>query len=183
MVEKIKAVLIFEMLGRPVEHLKNTLVQFVEKISQEDGVEILNKKIHEPKKIEEAKQELFTTFAETELSFKDMPSMFKIIFMYMPSHIEIIEPEEIKIKNFDLNILMTELARKLHQYDEIAKKLSIERSILQRQLQGQGMQPAISPPQQQKPEEAGKTKETKKKSKIEKSKGKKVKKKSRKKKK
>ena len=162
--DKIKTILIFEMLGRPAEHLKNTLFQFIDKISQEKGVEVVNKKIHEPKRLEEAKEELYTTFAETEFNFQDLPSMLKIVFMYMPSHIEIIDPEELRIKNFDLNVLMSELARKLHQYDEITKRLAIERNILYRQLQEQGIQPAIQvlgQQAQQKVEEVKKEKKKK----------------------
>jgi len=134
MVEKIKAIVIFEMLGRPADYLKETLKKFIDKVNNEKGVKILGKKIKKPKKLEQAKQELYTTFAEAELEFEDMQAMFKIIFIYMPSHIDIISPEEIKIKNFDLNVLMTELARRLHQYDEITKRLSAERNILYTRL-------------------------------------------------
>jgi len=147
---EIKAMLIFEMLGRPAEHLKKTLKGFIEKLSQESGVKITSKKINEPKKIEDAKEELFTSFAETEIEFKDIISLMRIVFIYMPSHIEIISPEEIKIKNFDLTSLMTEIARKMHQYDEIAKGMMIERSILYRQLQQHGIEPAIQIPQSSK---------------------------------
>lgn len=164
MSEEIKAILIFEMLGRPAEHLKNTFGQFIDKISQEDGLEILNRKINEPKKVEQAQQELFTTFSEVEINFKNLLSLLKIIFVYMPSHIEITNPSELKIKNFELNSIMTELARKLHQYDEVAKRLAIERAILQRQLQQQGIQPAIPLTEQQEQvqqQEAQKTKKAK----------------------
>ena len=140
---KIKVFLIFEMLGRPVEHLKKTLSDFIDKLGKEEGVEIKNKEIHEPKRVEESKQEIYTTFTEVEIEFKDMPSLYKIVFTYMPSHIEIVEPEELRIKNFDLNLLMNELIRRLHQYDEIVKGLAIERGIMQQQLQQAGIQPAI----------------------------------------
>ncbi len=143
MENSIKALVIFEMLGRPAGYLKETLIKFIDKISQEEGIEIVSKKIHEPKRLEKAQSELFTTFSEVEMNFKNMNNLFKIIFVYMPSHIEIISPEELRIKNFDLNTLANELARRLHQYDEIAKRLNIEREILQRQLQQQDVKPAI----------------------------------------
>ena len=141
MADEIKSILIFEMLGRPAEHLKSTFEQFINKLSEEEGVEILNKKINEPKRLEKTKQELFTTFAETEINFKNLQSLIKILFLYMPSHIEILSPSELRIKNFDIATLTNELVRKLHQYDEIAKRLAIERAILQKQLQ-QHIQPA-----------------------------------------
>ncbi len=139
--DSIKALVIFEMLGRPADYLKDTLVKFLDRISKEEGIEIVNKKIHEPKKMERT-EDLFTTFSEVEIDFKNMNNLFKIIFVYMPSHVEIISPEELRIKNFDLNSLTNELVRRLHQYDELAKRLNIEREILQNQLQQQGVKPA-----------------------------------------
>ena len=165
---EIKAFLIFEMLGRPAEHLKKTLIEFTEKLDKELGIKIINKKINEPKKIEDAKEELYTSFAETEIEFKDINSLLRIVFVYMPSHVEITNPEEIRIKNFDLTSLMSELARKLHQYDEIAKGLMIERSILQRQLEQQGIKPAI--PQATQQQQAQQVKKSTKKKQTKKSK-------------
>lgn len=132
---EIKTILIFEMLGRPIEHLKSTFEQFVDKIAKEEGFNVCNKKIHEPKRIENSKQELFTTFAELEINFKDFLNFSKAILFYMPSHVEIISPEEIQIKNFDLNSVSNELISRLHQYDEIAKRLIMENNILQAQIQ------------------------------------------------
>lgn len=158
MVNKIKAILIFEMLGRPAEHVKSALGQFIDKISEEKGVEIIDKKINEPKRVEQAKQELFTTFSEIEFEFQDLPTFLKIIFLYMPSHVEVTEPSKMELENYDFNSLMNEIIRRLHQYDEIAKKMVIERNILQKQLQQQGVRPAVppllQPPEQQTKEQA-----------------------------
>ncbi len=148
---KIRAILIFEMLGRPVEHLKSTLEEFVGKVSREEGIEILNSNLHEPKRVEDMQQEIYTTFAETEIQFKDINSLLRIIFVYMPSHIEIISPSEFQVKNFEIGTLMSEITRKLHQYDEIAKRLAIERNILMKQLQDIGVRPAILQLQAQQP--------------------------------
>ena len=51
--KKIKAAVIFEMMGRPPEHLKETMNKLIDTIGQEKGVNILKKKIHEVKKIED----------------------------------------------------------------------------------------------------------------------------------
>ena len=134
---EIKAILIFEMLGRPLEHLKKTLSDFIDKLAEEDGVKVINKKVSEPKKLEDAKQEFYTTFAETEIDFKDLNTLLKILFIGMPAHTEVISPEDIKLKNFDLNTVINELTRRLHQYDEVVKRLSIERQMMIKQLQEQ----------------------------------------------
>lgn len=141
MAGKMRVMFIFEMLGRPAEHLKKTLEEFVERIGKENGIEIRNKVINEPKKIETSGQELYTSFAEIEAEVKDILSLIRLVFTHLPSHIEIIEPEEIKSRNSELNNLMNELTIRLHRYDEIAKSLAIERKILIEQLQGLGVQP------------------------------------------
>ena len=133
--EKIKAVMIFEMMGRPADHLKDTIIKFIESLDKEKDMQVLNKKISEPKKLEESKQELFTTFAETEIEFENVTKLFAIFFGYMPSNIEIVEPVEFKMKNFEFSTLANELTRKLHQYDEIVKRIAAENTILKKKLQ------------------------------------------------
>jgi len=134
MAENIRTVMIFEMLGRPPEHLKQSMEHFIGQVSNEKGVEVLNKNIGEPKKIEKSEQELFTSFAELEINFDNLNSLLKILFVYMPSHIEIVYPQELRMKNTDISTLTNELVRKLHQYDEITKRLTMEVRILQNQI-------------------------------------------------
>jgi hypothetical protein len=120
--KKIKAMFIFEILGRPPEHVKKTLGELVDKLGELPGIEISNKKIHEPKPVEDENAKgLFTSFAEVEVLSDNLNDILKLVFHAMPSHIEIIGPEELTFKNFDLSSTLSTLATKLHRYDEIAK--------------------------------------------------------------
>ncbi len=132
---EIKTILIFELLGRPPEHLKETLSGLIDKVAKDEGVKIVERKISEPKKVEKAQQDLYTTFAEVGADFRDLKSLMSVAFAYMPSHIEILSPAELNMKNFELNSFMNDLVLKMHQYDELAKSLVIERHILQSKLQ------------------------------------------------
>lgn len=133
--KQITAVFMFEMLGRPPEHLKETLSQFVDKLDTIPGIKIQDKKISEPKLIEDEKiKDLFTTFAEVEILANDFNALSLIVFNMLPSHIEIIEPSELRLSNFDLGNIMSDLTLKLHKYDEIAKRITIERNILVKKL-------------------------------------------------
>lgn len=135
MAEKIKAMFIFEILGRPPEHIKETLSQLIDKLAELPGVEISSKKVHEPKKLEkEGAKDLFTTFAEVEILGKDLNTIIMLVFHALPSHVEIIEPDELTFKNFDISGLLSDLTLKLHRYDEIAKAITIERNILANKL-------------------------------------------------
>ncbi len=153
--EKIRAMFIFEILGRPPEHIKETMSQLVDKLAELPGIEINKKIVHEPKPVKEEKTNkegnasgLFITFAEVEILGKDINSLIMVVFYAMPSHVEIIEPEEIKFKNFDISNLLSDLTVKLHRYDEIAKVLTIERSMLIGKLKELGVK-FVNPNQQQ----------------------------------
>lgn len=133
MEEKIKAAFIFEMLGRPPEHIKATLEQFIGKLGEQPGIELINKKIHEPRPLEtkddkgdtKENRELFTTFAEVELNIDNLDLVFAIVLNMLPANVEIIEPTSLKLNNFDISKMLSELTIKLHKYDEIAKSMMI----------------------------------------------------------
>ena len=132
MSEKINAILMLEILGKPAEHIKKILSQIIDKLAEEKDVRLIEKKIADPKEIPEQK-ELFSSFAEVEIE-TNLEKLLAICFGYMPSHIEIISPEYLKFKNYELNISLNVLIRRLHQSDELAKGMMIERHILAEQI-------------------------------------------------
>jgi hypothetical protein len=134
MSEKLKAVFVFELLGRPPEHLKKTLDEFVNKLLELDGIELVEKRIYEPKPLKDGKEDIYTTFAEVELLLDNLNLLFAIVLNKLPSNIEVIEPTSIKINNFDLSSVLSELATKLHRYDEVTKVLALERNNLMKQI-------------------------------------------------
>ena len=164
MPEKINAVIIIEVMGKPPAYIKESLEKLIEKMSGENGVKIINKKINSPKKLE--KTELFTTFAEIELELDSVIDLVKIIFAYLPSHIEVIKPENVQISNYELNFLFNQISMRLHEYDSVAKSMLFEKSILENKLK-QLSQPAqykFVQKEEKKPEKAQeKVKKTKKK--------------------
>ena len=149
--ETIKALMIIEMIGRPPTHLEETFKDYVKKLSSEKGITLIHEKIHEPKKIEHKKVEkdvteekkeekrpeieLFSTFAEIELESKDVTTLMRIIFNYMPSHIEIISPEQLELKNVDFNDLFNEVIRRMHEYDGIAKSMVMQNKMMKEKFQ------------------------------------------------
>ncbi len=132
---EIKALFIFEILGKPAEHIKKSLEELIDKLGKQKGIQIIKKQIHEPKKLDEESKKgktivgegLFTTFAEVELITENVNIMLAIVLNMLPAHVEIIEPSEYSFKNFELSSLLTELTVKIHKYDEIAKVLMFER--------------------------------------------------------
>ena len=131
--KNMKAVLLLEILGRPPEHLKESLEKIIKDIDNEKSVCVLRKKINEPKELEE-KKGFYTTFAEVEVEIDEILYLAVLIFKYMPAHVEIIEPELIALSNNGWNDLFNELARRLHGYDEVARVLQMQTSQLQKKL-------------------------------------------------
>ena len=57
-----------------------------------------------------------------------------ILFKYMPANIEVISPEFIALTNSGWNEILNETVRRLHGYDEVARVLQVEKSILEKNL-------------------------------------------------
>ena len=131
--ETITANFIFEVLGKPAEHLTETLKKIIENFDKEKSAKVIDKKINEPIALKD-KPDFFSNFAEVEIEFDNLSHLILLIFKYMPAHIEIISPENLKLSNNNLNEIINELARRLHGYDEIVRIVQAEKRILERKL-------------------------------------------------
>jgi hypothetical protein len=152
---KIHASFIVEMMGKPPEHLDETLKRLVDKIGTDKGVKIVDKRFFDPKKVEQKAGEkeageklkekvddkriqvlhdIFTCFAEIDAEFDNMESLIMTAFTYMPSNIQVTYPENFVMKNNDIDSILTTIVLKLHKYDDLAKKFTIERALLENKL-------------------------------------------------
>jgi hypothetical protein len=134
--KKIRAKFVFEILGKPADYIKQALSELIDNFAKFKGLTVTEKIIHEPKEFEnESKVKgFYTTFAEVEITAEDLNGVLNIVLNYLPAHVEIIEPEELRFSNCDLSLTLSALASKLHQYDEIAKALAMERNVLLNKL-------------------------------------------------
>lgn len=125
--DKVHTIITLEMLGRPKDYIEQTIKELVASIEKE-GIEIKGKKFFDAKQIED--KNLYTTFTELEIYFKEISHLIQFVLKYLPAHIEVIEPEHIKLTNSDINSLAGELAIMMHRYDEVTKGLLYERNAL-----------------------------------------------------
>ncbi len=170
---KVSVVMILDIIGRPPKHLVESLEKIIENMDKEQGVTLKSKKIKEPTLMKDQK-DFYTTFAEIEVEVDEILYLAILMFKYMPAHIEIISPELITLSNNGFSDILSELARRLHGYDEIARIMQMEKHVLLKKIQelgGEipaGIMPIQAPPPQI---EKKKTKKSvKKKSKEDKSK-------------
>ena len=136
--ENIKAVLILDIIGRPPQHLTETLEKVVEEMGKEKGVKIVSKEIKEPTIMKDNK-DFYTTFSEIEIEAEDIYHLAGLMFKYMPANIEVISPEEIKLSNNGWSDILSELIRRLHSYDEIARLMQIENQKLMEKMKELGI--------------------------------------------
>jgi len=136
--QSIRVALVIEVIGRPPEHLTQTLNNLISQIDKEKGVKIISKNIKKPIEIE-GKKNFYTSFAEIEVEIEQILYLAIILFKYMPAHIEIISPELIALTNNGWNDILNELTRRLHGYDEVAKILQFQNYELRQKLKESGI--------------------------------------------
>ncbi|MBN2893340.1 MAG: hypothetical protein JXL97_15820 [Bacteroidales bacterium] len=131
--QKITAILVIEVMGRPKEHLIETLEKIVSDISNEKNVKINEKKIHEPINVKD-KEDLFSSYAEIEVEIEEASTLSILAFKYMPAHIEVIEPEMLKMTAYQYGDILSELIRRLHKYDELLRVMQMEKNMYAKKL-------------------------------------------------
>lgn len=132
--KKVIVNLILEVLGRPPEHLKETLEKLLEGIKKEKGVLSLNSKtIKEPVLVKD-QNNLYVSFADFEIEIESLVTLTFIVFKYMPAHIEVVYPEKLSLSNNEWNMVLNEITRKIHTYDEVTRVVQMQNNMLQEKI-------------------------------------------------
>lgn len=120
MAEKVRVIMIIEMAGRPVEHLKSAMETHLGRLNNQKNVDILKSEISEPKKLE-AEEEMYTCFIEVEVEVESFSRLIELVFDFMPSSIEILEPSNLNFNSQEATSFVNTLSGRLHRYDEVTK--------------------------------------------------------------
>ncbi|MEI6731682.1 MAG: hypothetical protein WCK90_03295 [archaeon] len=131
--DKLKVTFVFEILGRPAEHIVAGLNGLIEKLGKEKGVKVIESTVHPPIPAKDS-EDLFTTFGEVTVELDNLTYFFGIMFAYMPAHVELIYPENINLANHDLGQLATTILHRLHDYDAVTKRIIFERDTFANKL-------------------------------------------------
>jgi len=126
----IKANTIIELAGFPKEHIEATMQDVIEKVKKVKGMKISKTEIAETKQ----EKDIFSIFTEFEVEFENFDAMLLFCFNFMPSSLEISEPDNLNVKLEDLQNMVSDLIGKLHQYDTGVKRLLLENRALKNQL-------------------------------------------------
>ena len=127
---KILTRVIIEIIGKPKEHIENALKLVVEKIKEQKDFKVVEEKLFNAEK----QEEMFSTFAELGILFKDISTLMGFCFDFMPSSIEILDPKRLGFESNDFAGLINDLLAKLHQITLKVVQNDIEKKSLKKNI-------------------------------------------------
>jgi hypothetical protein len=122
---------ICELLGTPKEHIEKTMATLIEKAKQLPKTTVTKENVHKTQKQENG---LFSSFVEFELMFDNLNALMDFCFNFMPSSIEVIEPEKITLDSHIITAWLNDLQGKFHQIDKIAKESNLYKQAINKQF-------------------------------------------------
>ena len=126
----IRCKVIIEVLGKPKEHVEESLKTYIEKIKEDPELIVLNSQFVDAKE----KDKLWATFSELDMVIKGIPKLIAFCFDYMPSSVEISKPEQFIMKKSNVEDLVNDLQARLHTVDMVVKKQNHENEFLRQNL-------------------------------------------------
>lgn len=112
--------IVLELIGKPKDHVDKTIKEYVKKIEDNPNYEVIKKEIAKTKKYQ---GEMFSTFAELEILFKNVQSIHYFCFDYMPASIEILEPDKLSYDAHEITGVINEFQSRLHSLDMALKEM------------------------------------------------------------
>jgi len=122
--------IIIEIVGKPKEHIEKALKVVVEKIKEEKDIEIVEEQIFNAEK----QEEMFNVFAELGILFNNMQTLIEFCFDFMPSSIEILDPEKLSFNSNKFAGLINDLLAKLHQMNLKLVQNNAEKKALKQNM-------------------------------------------------
>lgn len=120
---------IIEILGKPKEGIESMLRDYTKKIRENNNYILLKEDFTEGEQVE-GTESLFAAFVEVEFLSKNIEQVVWFCFDYMPSSIEVIEPQEFLHSAKTYTDFLNEVQGKMHEIDLMLKKTWRENQIL-----------------------------------------------------
>src|SRR3989338_1937211 len=117
---------IIEVLGKPKEHVENSIKGYVDKIKTDSNIKLISSEYSAPKEV----NNLWTMFVEIEFLIKNIDLLISFCFDYMPSTVELISPTSFRIDGSAFSGLLSDLQGRLHDIDMRVKILRKENEFI-----------------------------------------------------
>ena len=132
--KEVTAMIILEVVGSPKEHVEDTIKLIIDKVKDDKNWRLLKEKTFKADELKDM-QNFWSAFAELEICFENLNKLMFFCFDYMPSSIEILEPESFKTEALDLADFLNDLLARLHKYDMVVKNLRAQLILLNKKLE------------------------------------------------
>ncbi len=127
----LKARIIIEILGSPKEHVEKSIRLVVDKIKEEKKVTLISEYISEAAEV----KGFWSSFTELTIEVEYIKRLVDICFDYMPSTVEILEPESINFESNKIESMLNDLLARIHRYDMLLKNFNAENYVLKQKLE------------------------------------------------
>ncbi len=132
--------MIVEIMGQPAGHVREKIEEHMGFLDKRKEIKVLSKNFSEPAEIQSQKEGekstgLFTCFSEVEFECDTLKEVADVVFDFMPSSVEIVEPAQVIFESHDATDLLNNLTGRIHRYDDIAKMAQGKIRQLTQQLQ------------------------------------------------
>jgi hypothetical protein len=125
--EKVIARIVLNVAGKPREHVEKSIALVIENIGKEKDIKIIKKKLLKTQKKDEL---YFSAVAELEISCADTSLLMGFCLDYMPSSVEIVEPEHLSFDTMEMTGLLNDLLSKLHYVNMGYGEMKAENDLL-----------------------------------------------------
>lgn len=112
---------IFEVIGRPKEHVEKTIKAYIENIKTDSQIKVLKEDYDAAEEIEEG---MFSAICEVELDVATIEKLTWLSMNFSPASIEVISPPALSLNDKDITHWLNDLLSKLHEIGVQQKALS-----------------------------------------------------------
>lgn len=125
----ILAHVIFEIAGRPKEHVEKMSNMTMKRIDENKNVIFVEKEFGDVQKNDDG---VWSTFVDTEMLFKRIGDINHVVTNYLPSTINILEPEVIEIRQEYATEFFSDLMSHLHKVNTERVQFTQKSNALQK---------------------------------------------------
>ncbi|MFP4522996.1 MAG: hypothetical protein ACOCQQ_00090 [Candidatus Nanoarchaeia archaeon] len=121
--------ILFEIIGKPKEHVEKTMKAYLDKIATEQDITILEQEV-EP--VDEIEKGMFSVIGEMEVLVPTVDKLTWLAINFSPASIELIEPEKITLQQKEISNWVNDFLAKLHEIGIMQKSMQSQQEGLVR---------------------------------------------------
>ncbi len=129
----VLAIVSFEVVGNPKEHVEKTIREFMENIRKDQQMKVVTADYGEAEEVKDS-DGLWSTFCDAEMLFDNLEKMNWLCVNFMPSSIDIIAPEELRFKDKDLTNWFNDILAKLHEVSIGYRQTLVKEELLTKNM-------------------------------------------------